>query len=71
MADSTYAKSIDIPVEVFKNLKNAKRFALDIGECEHPLFSLKTSSQDKLTFTTAKFLRNTRLQLHVANMFAL
>ena len=69
MADSTYAKSIDIPVEVFKNLKNAKRFALDIGECEHPLFSLKTSSQDKLT--TAKFLRNTRLQLHVAKMFAL
>jgi len=29
---STYSKSIELPeTEVFRNLKNAKRFAMDIG----------------------------------------
>ena len=32
MAHKSYAKSIDLPPEqIFRNLKNAKRFALDIG----------------------------------------
>lgn len=33
MAHRNYAKSIDLPKEqMFRNLKNAKRFAIDIGK---------------------------------------
>jgi type II pantothenate kinase len=32
IGDKTYSKSIELPeTEVFRNLKNAKRFAMDIG----------------------------------------
>lgn len=32
MGTKTYSKSIELPeTEVFRNLKNAKRFAMDIG----------------------------------------
>ena len=32
MTDSSYAKSIELPTDqIFRNLKNAKRFAIDIG----------------------------------------
>jgi type II pantothenate kinase len=34
IGDKTYSKSIELPeTEVFRNLKNAKRFAMDIGTC--------------------------------------
>ena len=33
MTDSSYAKSIELPTDqIFKHLKDAKRFAIDIGK---------------------------------------
>ena len=33
MTDTSYAKSIELPTDqIFKDLKNAKRFAIDIGQ---------------------------------------
>ena len=35
MSDTSYAKSITLPEDnVFRNIQNAKRFAIDIGEFE-------------------------------------
>ena len=36
MTDASYAKSIELPTDhIFDNLKQAKRFAIDIGNTKH------------------------------------
>ena len=40
MTDTSYAKSIELPTDqIFKDLRNAKRFAIDIGEYSDVTFN--------------------------------
>jgi len=50
MTDSRYAKSIELPTDqIFKNLKNAKRFAIDIGGSLAKLAYYSTVTRKKST----------------------
>ena len=52
MADTSYAKSITLPEDnIFRNIQNAKRFAIDIGKTsDNTMFS-----QDQPFYTQSSF----------------